>query len=136
MTPYPKKQPRRAKAPDGSFSRGTVLAIWDRDGGKCAWCGQVASQDFGLMPWQTQVHHRWPRGMGGTSEAFVGRPSNGVLLHAECHTYIEAHRDEAIGKGFLIVHGIEKPRAVPIEHAVLGRVRLRDDGTYDREMFS
>jgi hypothetical protein len=126
---------KRPARPDGSFSRGTVQAIWDRDKGRCAWCGTPITGERGVN-WS--VHHREPRGMGGTTSGYVGRPSNGVLLHGTgidgCHGYIESNRDEADDKGFLVSRiGIERPRAVPIQHAVHGRVRLRDDGTYDRE---
>jgi hypothetical protein len=126
---------KRPKRSDGSFSRGTVQAIWDRDKGRCAWCGTPITGERGVN-WS--VHHREPRGMGGTTSGYVGRPSNGVLLHGTgtdgCHGYIEQHRAEADDKGFLVSRiGIERPRAVPIKHAVHGIVRLRDDGTYDRE---
>lgn len=119
---------------DGSFSRGTVQAIWDRDEGRCAWCGTPIWGERGVN-WS--VHHREPRGMGGTSSPYVGRPSNGVLLHGSgttgCHAYLEQNRDEAESKGFLISRiGVERPSNVPIEHAVHGRCVLNDDGTVRR----
>ena len=125
---------RRPPKYDGSFSRGTVQSIWDRDGGRCAWCGTPVAGERGLN-WS--VHHRQPRGMGGTAEAYVGRASNGVLLHGSgttaCHGYLEAHRQEAEDKGFLVSrNGVERPANVAIEHAVHGRCRLNDDGTVTR----
>lgn len=124
---------RRPKKPDGSFSRGTVQAIVDRDQGRCAWCHGLLLGERGPAPWQWQVHHRLARGGGGTSEPHIARASNGVALHGTCHAAIESERKDAEGKGFIIRHGIELPRMVPIQHAVHGLVRLRDDGTYDRE---
>lgn len=125
---------RRPKQPDGSFSRGTVQAIWDRDKGCCAWCGTPITGERGVN-WS--VHHREPRGMGGTTSGYVGRPSNGVLLHGTgtdgCHGYIEQNRDEADDKGFLVSRiGIERPSNVRIEHAVHGLCLLNDDGTVRR----
>lgn len=122
------------RKPDGSFSRGTVQIIWDRDQGRCAWCGTPVHGARGLN-WS--AHHRLPRGAGGTSDPTVGRPSNGVLLHGSgadgCHGFLESHREVAEEAGFIIRHGTETPRTVPIRHAVHGVVRLRDDGTFDRE---
>ena len=125
---------KRKAQPDGSFSRGTVQAIWDRDEGKCAWCGTPIVGERGLN-WS--VHHREPRGMGGTTSGYVSRPSNGVLLHGSgttsCHAEVESDRAEAIEKGFLISRiGVERPANVPINHAVHGRVLLSDDGTIRR----
>lgn len=124
-----KRTPRRRRE-DGAFSDGTVKWIWDRDGGRCAWCGTPIVGERG---WVWQVHHRLPRAVGGTSAPHVGRPSNGVLLHTTCHLDVESYRVEAVRRGFIIRHGVELPRMVPIDHKVLGWVRLRDDGTYDKE---
>lgn len=125
---------RKVARPDGSFSRGTVAIIWTRDQGRCAWCGLPIIGDRGIN-WS--VHHREPRGMGGTSSGYVGRASNGVLLHGtgteSCHGYIESHRDEADEKGFLVSRiGVERPANVKIKHAVHGKCLLNDDGTVRR----
>jgi hypothetical protein len=125
---------KRPARPDGSFSQGTVKAIWDRDEGRCAWCGTPIWGERGLN-WS--VHHLEPRGMGGTNSPHAGRPSNGVLLHGSgttgCHGYVEQHRDEAEAKGFLISrNGMERPGNVRIDHAVHGKCLLADDGTVRR----
>lgn len=119
---------RRPPREDGAFSSGTVKSIWDRDAGKCAWCGALCIGERG-MNWA--VHHRRPRSMGGTSESYVARTSNGVLLHTECHATVESDREYAALHGFLVsALGIARPKDVPIMHAVHGRVRLDDDGTW------
>lgn len=125
---------RRKPDYDGSFSRGTVQTIWDRDDGRCAWCGFKIVGERGVN-WSVQ--HREPRGMGGTTSGYVSRPSNGVLLHGSgttgCHFEVESKRQEALDKGFLISRiGVERPSSVPIDHAVHGRVLLADDGTVRR----
>lgn len=131
MTPYPKTKHRRPqKNEDGEFSRGTVQLAIDRDLGCCAWCAAKLLGDRGAMPWQWQVHHRWPRAAGGTSEPFVARVSNAVPLHGECHRVIEEHRTDAEALGFIIRHGIRRPPEVTIKHAVHGLVRLDDEGTW------
>lgn len=125
---------RRKSEFDGSFSRGTVQLIWDRDEGRCAWCGTPIWGERGVN-WS--VHHREPRGMGGTTSGYVSRASNGVLLHGSgttgCHGDVESDREHAIRQGFLISRvGVERPRNVSIEHAVHGRCLLDDDGTVRR----
>lgn len=111
-----------------------MQAIWDRDTGRCAWCGTPITGERGVN-WS--VHHREPRGMGGTTSGYVGRASNGVLLHGSgttsCHGEVESNRDESERRGFLVSRiGIERPSNVPIEHAVHGRCLLNDDGTVRR----
>jgi hypothetical protein len=130
VNPKPKKQPRRPAKETGAFSDGTVVTICDRDQGRCAACGTPVVGTRGVT-WA--VHHRRPRGSGGTSEKYVARPSNGVLLHTSCHERKESHRDEATTTGFLVsAIGIARPSDVPILHAVHGWVRLDDDGGYTR----
>lgn len=71
-----------------------------------------------------QIHHRRPRGMGGTKRLDSARPSNGVLLHARCHQIIESNRTKAFEDGYL-VHQNQEPQSVPIR--IRGRLFLLDD---------
>lgn len=133
MIPLPKTRRRPFKREGGDFSAGIVQLAVDRDLRCCAWCAAKLVGDRGPMPWQWQVHHRWPRGSGGTSEPFVARVSNAIPLHGECHFVIEREmRDEATRMGFIIRHGIRQPPAVPIRHAVHGFVTLDDTGSWKR----
>lgn len=132
MTPYPKTKRRPSKNETGEFSRGTATLAVVRDLGLCAWCAALLVGDRGPMSWQWQVHHRWPRAAGGTSEAFVARVSNAVPLHGTCHLVIEENRTDAEKLGFIIRHGIRRPPAVPIQHKVHGLVRLTDEGSWER----
>lgn len=99
-----------------------VLAELDRrDGHVCAWTGV----DMGrLVPQHRQ------RGMGG--RANLHRLSNLVWLDSLINGLIESDpvmQAEALRRGIKIsLHA--DPQEEPIEHAVLGRVRLKDDGTW------
>lgn len=113
------------------FSKATVAVIWDRDAGRCAWCGEPITGERG-MDWS--VHHREPRGMGGSETRHVNSPANGVLLHGSgttgCHGEVESARKAALVSGFLVSKlGKDRPSAVLITHAVHGRCWLNDDGT-------
>lgn len=74
-----------------------------------------------------QIHHRKPRGMGGTRVNDSGCASNLIWLCRECHEWIESHRTEALDNGWLIVRGVERPQTIPLLY--LGHwMYLTDDG--------
>lgn len=100
--------------------------VADRDGDECARCGRYL--------WKRSVHHRLPRGMGG-SNSVIGinrteRASNLVTLCGTgttgCHGWIESHRALAYASGWL-VHRDSDPATVPLID-VIGRTFLLDDG--------
>lgn len=74
----------------------TRALVADRSAGFCEVCGARAG---------TNIHHRAPRGMGGTKRNIH---TCEWLLHVcgsgttGCHGYIETHRDEAYEKGWLL----------------------------------
>lgn len=112
------------------FSAQTVMIILERDGYRCAWCGDPVHGERGIA-WS--VHHRAPRSMGGTRRSWVNQAANGVLVHghgsAGCHGEIERERDMARNMGFLVSSiGNEPSSHVPIRHAVHGLCLLDDDG--------
>lgn len=114
----------------GAFSASVVDLVRARDRDGCAWCG---SQIYGERGLAWSVHHRKPRGMGGTKDPAISSPANGVLLCGSgttgCHGEVEANRENAVVEGFLISrNGVQKPSEVPIEHATHGYVYLDDDG--------
>lgn len=83
----------------------------------------------GVPTWQ--IHHRKPRGMGGTRDPLVNSPSNLVLLCGSgtegCHGWVESHRTEAREAGWLVSQHAD-PRYQPIDHE--GRLTfLTEDGT-------
>lgn len=93
--------------------------IYQRAGWRCELCGLRV--DVG------QVHHRRPRGMGGSKNAIVGSCANGVLLHPRCHARIESHRSWAQSIGFL-VSASQQPDKVPVRRFD-GWVYLGEDGS-------
>lgn len=74
-----------------------------------------------------QVHHRRPRGAGGSSRTDTNLPSNLVLLCGTpttgCHGFCESERDAAREQGWLVRQGGD-PASVPVVHARFGRVLL------------
>ena len=75
----------------------------------CERCGRPA----------TNVHHRRPRGMGGTKDPTIHDPSNLVALCGSgttgCHGWIESNRAQARWEGWLISrHDTRSPADIPI----------------------
>jgi len=82
-------------------------AVIDRDGRLCRRCGRPGGS----------IHHRIPRGMGGSRDPKINSPANLVFVcghgTAGCHGWIEAHRTESYMSGWL-VHRYEDPETVPL----------------------
>jgi hypothetical protein len=106
-------------------ARAIVLA---RDGNTCQRCGT------NLLYKLASIHHRRPRGMGGSADVNVA--SNMVLLcgsattPGSCHEYAETQRGQARIEGWLIpklsdIH----PSEVPLL-TFHGWRYLLDDGTW------
>ncbi len=74
-------------------------ALWWRDNGNCARCGITLSGFYSL-------HHRKPRGMGGTKDPRSDDPRNLIHLCGSgttgCHGLIESHRAQAYETGWLL----------------------------------
>jgi hypothetical protein len=74
-------------------------ALWWRDGGNCARCGITLSGFYSL-------HHRKPRGMGGTKDPRSDDPRNLIHLCGSgttgCHGYVESNRALAYTTGWLL----------------------------------
>lgn len=97
-------------------NQGIVL---DRDDHRCILCGS---------PTGLQVHHRLPRGAGGSSRnPAIHSPSNMVALCADDHAWVESHRDDARDMGLLVRRG-QNPEVLPVL-SVYGWVLLLPDGT-------
>ena len=118
-----------------TVSPGTFEKVWERDAGQCVRCGLALVGARGLS-WS--VHHRRPRGSGGSKLKWVDLPGNLILLCGSgvtgCHGWVESHRAVARDKGWLVpLNGIRLPSAVPVHHALHGVVVLNDMGTYDNQ---
>ena len=83
-----------------AFSPAVRAAVLESTGGYCVGgCGRRASQ----------VHHRCPRRMGGTSIIDVGAAPNGLPVCDSLHAWIETCRDHAARLGWLL----HEPANVP-----------------------
>lgn len=89
---------RRETAVAGAaFSDRVRRIIEQRSLGRCEVCGLNRS---GM-----QIHHRRPRGMGGTVDGWVGDSPNGLMICQGCHRMVEDRRHWAYTKGLLVRHG-------------------------------
>ena len=104
------------------FSADVRALIIDRSRGRCEirWAcdGDVV----------TQIHHRRPRGMGGSKRPSTNLASNGLGACTDCHAFIESNRALALECGWLIPQAEDRPETVPV---MINRRRslLEDDGT-------
>lgn len=102
-----------------------------RDIGACARCGRHVAHLERSLAWS--IHHRRPRGAGGTSLAWVNEAANQIILCGSgttgCHGWVESRRAEARMAGFLVpLNGVLRADEVAIRHKTLGLVLLNDEG--------
>ncbi len=102
------------------FTNEVQNLIKNRSKEKCEICGSIALY--------YQIHHRRPRGMGGSKDKVVGTAANGIWVHPHCHVQIESQRDDAREKGWLVPQSLN-PAEVPFKK-YNGWVMLHEDGTY------
>jgi hypothetical protein len=100
-------------------------AVYDRAGFRCEVCGAAGAYTYSL-------HHRRPRGMGGSRAEDTDQPPNLLLICGSgttgCHGRIESYRENARDLGLLL-----RPWQDPAETPVLVRgrwVHLTPSGTY------
>ncbi|GAB2859260.1 hypothetical protein GCM10022221_68540 [Actinocorallia aurea] len=124
--PAPKRtEPARARRSTGPSpdTRALVLA---RDGHACVVCGL----DITRRP--HNIHHRLPRGMGGSSDPAINSPANLITVCGSgttgCHGEIERNREWAQDHGWIVPRGMS-PAASPIVlFGCPGRFLLLSDG--------
>jgi 5-methylcytosine-specific restriction protein A len=90
------------------FSQKTRDLIHHRAKGKCEKCG------IPLLGGLAQIHHRRPRGMGGTKRKESGSAANGLYVHLKCHMDIESNRTAALDNGWLVQQFLE-PADIPVK---------------------
>jgi 5-methylcytosine-specific restriction protein A len=89
-----------------SVPRLTIEAIHRRSNGRCEMDGLACAHG-------RHVHHRKPRGMGGSTDD-PHRPENLLVIHPNCHLLrVERDRSEAFFFGWLVRRG-EDPLFVPV----------------------
>jgi 5-methylcytosine-specific restriction enzyme A len=98
----------------------TRRLVYDRARELCERCGAYARGGA--------VHHRRPRGAGGTRRPETNLPANLMCLCEPCHLTIESRRDMARACGWL-VRQTQDPKCVPVL-TVHGWVFLDDEGGY------
>lgn len=105
-------------------SEDTRAAVLARARGRCERCD-------GIAEWSWSVHHRQPRGMGGSRVPYVNLPGNLMLLCGSgttgCHGRVESNRAWAVQHGYLVPRpGI--PSTTPVWYRGASWKLLTDDG--------
>jgi len=99
------------------------LVFYIRDEESCVRCGQGLRWEDRGHGWS--MHHRRPRGMGGSKDPALALPSNALTLCESgttgCHGWVETHRDEALEAG-LLVSKWDDPGDIPVLYR--GELRL------------
>lgn len=98
---------------------------------KVLWRAEYRCERCAERPYE-QIHHRKPRGMGGSrNDPGINLPSNLLALCRICHEATESNREQAYEYGWL-VRRQHDPSVQPVW--VGGRfVVLTNDGSYHEE---
>lgn len=103
--------------------------VMERDRYRCVICGQTVVNRPGSL------HHRRPRGSGGSKASDTNSPVNLIVLcgtgTSGCHQRVESNRTAAFDAGWL-VHAWEQPALVPVVHGG-SVVYLRPNGSTSYE---
>jgi len=123
------RKPRRKPAKRSKrVSQAVRAQVLQRATYKCERCGIPLSKGF-----YYSLHHRTPRGMGGSREERLNLPSNLVAICGSgttgCHGFIESNREMAEREGWLVSR-YEESAEIPIFIYGVGWRYLMDEGTY------
>jgi 5-methylcytosine-specific restriction endonuclease McrA len=100
-----------------------VNAALERANHCCERCGR---------PRPEQIHHRKPRGAGGTSDPKINVLSNLLVLCSACHVEVESDRAVAYEQGWLVRRNAD-PAKTRVWLAFRGFSWLSDDGAVEVE---
>lgn len=118
---------RRAPAARTGPTTATRGRVLERDGFRCVRCG------VSIEGRPHNVHHRDPRGMGGTSDPAANSPANLITVCGSattgCHGWIEGNRAAAAELGFLVLMG-ERADGKPLPVHGVGLRLLTAGGEY------
>lgn len=96
-----------------------------RFGGRCARCGRDGAT----------VHHRKPRGLGGSSDPAINALANLLWVCGTgttgCHGWIEHNRADARAAGWLVPYTVD-PLLIPVRLWDGRVVTLDNDGGWSR----
>lgn len=83
-------------------TRAVLDTVWLRDQSRCFLCSRQLHRGHGGY----SVHHRVPRGMGGSREPELNQPPNLILLCGSgtdgCHGWVESNRKAAMDLGLIV----------------------------------
>jgi hypothetical protein len=106
----------------------TRQVVLERDAHACVRCGRyIAFRSYSL-------HHRRPRGSGGSKRPETNLPANLVVLcgHATspdgCHYWAESNRGDAMAVGLILGQHLDPAASPVLTHR--GWLLLDNDGTY------
>lgn len=109
-----------------AIPRATRELVLARDAFGCVSCGRHVG---GMTDYS--VHHRIPRGMGGSTDERLNLPSNLILLCGSgttgCHGWVESRRNDARTWGYLL-YRLSEPSLVAV-YTYLGWTMYHDDGS-------
>lgn len=101
------------------FTTKTRDLVLERAHHKCEICGSSVSNP--------NLHHRKPRGMGGTKNPDSRSPANALYLHFQCHAWVESNREKSYDLGYLVKQQEQSDKKPVLTY--LGWVLLHHDGT-------
>lgn len=108
------------------ITRATRELVLARDNFQCVSCRRSVHDPLGYS-----IHHRVPRGMGGTRLEWINQPANLLTLCGSgttgCHGWTEQHRMEARSQGYLIPRAFGSPEQIPV-YTADGYRRFDNDG--------
>lgn len=116
------------------FAKHVEALIIERDQGRCVRCGaHVVHLERGFA-WS--IHHRRPRGAGGTTLRWVSLAANGVTLCGSgttgCHGWVERERTKAFDLGLLVSKiGVATATTTRLKHRLYGWALLDNEGGYE-----
>lgn len=99
----------------------TRQLVIDRAQRRCERCRQPGEQ----------IHHRKPRGMGGTSDPAINALPNLVFVCGDCHREIESHRSDAYESGWLVRRWRDPAEVTAWDLAGI-EIQFHADGTASR----
>lgn len=110
----------------GSFPAAVRKLVAARAREKCELCGRP------LAGIPASIHHRKPRGMGGTKDPSISGVANALLLCGTgttgCHGFVERNRRDAVMNGWLVPRHGPPPDEVPFTDREGGTWLLESDG--------
>lgn len=118
----PVQRPPRKTGPTQETRQAVIARAFSR----CERCGTVGAGN---------IHHRKPRGMGGSRDPGINSVCNLMLLCGSgttgCHGWVESHRQDAMAEGWLVPRTAD-PAGAPVKIWGIGWVKLTAAGHYEK----